>query len=393
MIYSYRPRQLAFFLALLFGILNAAAIAADEAGVRATVAAELPAFNVPVRSVAVAERPILVALTDPDSKAPAPKAVVPPELLQEPPAWPAPAKFFTINQVLAKHRLADNHSASVQLASVDPTGITSDAAPAAASPVQSGEPFGLFAFRAPEGQLWTKWRKVEADISADAPTIARCRAEADQCTPATARFVAIIEQAVKEQGRARLELVNERINDAIRYTTDMAQWHEPDVWSAPLDANGKGSFDTGLGDCEDYAIAKYVALRDAGVPADDLRLMLVHDNYVHMGHAVLAARQDGRWLVLDNRWTRLIEDKKIKDFTPLFALEEDGVKMFAAPYAANAPAGRKTVESDLQLLKIGADAPDAMPGEIAGAMAVDANLPGASALDGAELTDDQTPDR
>ena len=48
---------------------------------------------------------------------------------------------------------------------------------------------------------------------------------------------------------------------AIRYVSDYAQHGEADRWSAPL-----ATFATGKGDCEDYAIAKYVALREAGFP-------------------------------------------------------------------------------------------------------------------------------
>ena len=122
-----------------------------------------------------------------------------------------------------------------------------------------------------------------------------------------------------------------------------------------------GSLNTGLGDCEDYAIAKYVALREAGVAAGDLRLLLVRDNAVRMAHAVLAAHQDGHWLILDNRWTRLIEDTELKQFMPLFALGEHGVKLFAAPYAANRPmAGHDLAMNESeQSIPVGTDTPAA----------------------------------
>jgi hypothetical protein len=112
----------------------------------------------------------------------------------------------------------------------------------------------------------------------------------------------------------------------------MTQWGTPDEWSAPL-AAGKGSFDTGLGDCEDYAIAKYVALRAAGIPAKQLRVLLVRDNIARLDHAVLAANEDGHWYVLDNRWTAAVEDSDVRRFTPLFALDDQGVKLLAVPYA------------------------------------------------------------
>ena len=113
----------------------------------------------------------------------------------------------------------------------------------------------------------------------------------------------------------------------------MTQWGAPDEWSAPF-AAGKGSFDTGLGDCEDYAIAKYVALRAAGIPAKQLRVLLVHDNIARLDHAVLAANEEGHWFILDNRWTAAVEDSDVRRFTPLFALDDQGVKLLAVPYAS-----------------------------------------------------------
>jgi predicted transglutaminase-like cysteine proteinase len=246
---------------------------------------------------------------------------------QTSPAY-APARFFTINQVLAVRNAGAGASSNIQLAAIDAATTATDAAPLPDAHY-SGEPFGLFTFRAPDGLLWAKWRKVQADIRAEAPILAQCQAEPDHCTPAAARFNAVVAEAKTQQGRARIELVNARINEAIHYVSDMAQHGVPDLWSAPLD-----SLTTGLGDCEDYAIAKYVALRDAGVTDSDLHLLLVHDNAVQMDHAVLAVRNDGHWLILDNRWTRLAEDTELRQFAPLFALDEQGVKLFAAPYAA-----------------------------------------------------------
>jgi hypothetical protein len=46
---------------------------------------------------------------------------------------------------------------------------------------------------------------------------------------------------------------------------DLVQYGEVDVWNSPL-----VTFNTAAGDCEDYAIAKYVALQMAGISAEDL---------------------------------------------------------------------------------------------------------------------------
>ena len=49
--------------------------------------------------------------------------------------------------------------------------------------------------------------------------------------------------------------------------------------------------------------------------------------------AVLAPSLEGRWLILDNRRSELIEDSEASSFTPLFAINHRGVQLFAAPYA------------------------------------------------------------
>jgi predicted transglutaminase-like cysteine proteinase len=88
------------------------------------------------------------------------------------------------------------------------------------------------------------------------------------------------------------------------------------------------TFTTRRGDCEDYAIAKYVALKQAGVDDEDLRLIIVRDLVVSENHAVVAARWGGKWFILDNRWLALVEDNEMHRFRPLFILEQDGVKQY-----------------------------------------------------------------
>src|SRR5690606_28580103 len=102
------------------------------------------------------------------------------------------------------------------------------------------------AFRAPDGQLWTKWRGLEAELAIEAKEIAACRGNAAKCTPAAKRYVAILGELTSRQGRARLETANRLMNGAIRYTSDLQQHGSPDRWTAPL-----ASLAAEAGDCED----------------------------------------------------------------------------------------------------------------------------------------------
>jgi predicted transglutaminase-like cysteine proteinase len=241
-----------------------------------------------------------------------------------------PATFFSINAVLAKLDRQRGHGpGATRLASFTRSNLATDAlAPQKEAPPVGKEPFGLFAFRAPEGMLWRNWRGVQADMAREQNVLDRCRADAESCPSYAAQFLRLIDAVKSKSGRAKLEEANRAVNAAIRYVSDYAQFGEADRWSAPL-----ATFATAKGDCEDYAIAKYAALREAGFPEGELRVVLVRDRAVRQDHAVLAARLDDRWLILDNRRPNLLADSDASSFTPLFAINHRGVQLFAAPYA------------------------------------------------------------
>jgi predicted transglutaminase-like cysteine proteinase len=132
-----------------------------------------------------------------------------------------------------------------------------------------------------------------------------------------------VDGARAREGRARLGEINRAINLAIRPMSDLAQWGKIDVWSSPL-----VTFAHGAGDCEDYAIAKFVALREAGVSPDDLRIVIMRDTIHGEDHAVAAARLYGQWLTLDNRRMAMVEDVDVRNYQPTFVIDRDGVKRY-----------------------------------------------------------------
>jgi predicted transglutaminase-like cysteine proteinase len=221
----------------------------------------------------------------------------------------------------------DDVHARIEVSALEPVeqSIKSTAAvgPAVQSPAMT-EPFGMITVPVASGEVMSKWSGVEADIRAEKNILSRCRANAELCPTAAQKFLDIVAQGRAKTGRARVGIINRAINLAIRPMSDFAQWGVIDRWSAPL-----VTFTTGRGDCEDYAIAKYVALKEAGVAAEDLKLVIVRDLAVGGDHAVVAARLDGDWIVLDNRWLTLLEDSQTRQMVPLFVLDQTGVRQFA----------------------------------------------------------------
>lgn len=211
-----------------------------------------------------------------------------------------------------------------QLATLDPT------EPEIAAPLVA-EPFGLAAVRITRGDVLTKWSAVQAQIRAESEVLARCGEGTESCPAAARNFLAIIAQGRALGGRARIGVINRAVNLAIEPMSDLAQWGVLDRWSPPLE-----TFTTGRGDCEDYAIAKYVALTAAGVAAEDVKLVIIRNTAANEDHAVTTARLDGHWVVLDNRSLTLVADADMREAVPLFVLDGDGVRKFAAPVLVSA---------------------------------------------------------
>jgi predicted transglutaminase-like cysteine proteinase len=188
------------------------------------------------------------------------------------------------------------------------------------------EPFGPSTSIVTTGMLPEKWLEVEREIDDERPVLRACEDNRASCrSPTVLDFLAIVDSARTLEGRARFGVINRAINLKIRPMSDLALYGREDVWSSPLATLAQGA-----GDCEDYAIAKFVALQEAGVSPDDLRIVILRDNIRKEDHAVVAARLDGNWLILDNRHFVMPEDHLVRDYyQPIFVLDRDGVKRYA----------------------------------------------------------------
>ena len=197
----------------------------------------------------------------------------------------------------------------------------------------SDEPFELYTTPVYSGGLLKKWLGVAHKLEDERVQLALCDGDRARCvSEAALKFLRIVDRGRQRDGRARLGEINQAINIAIRPMEDLVQYGEVDVWSSPL-----VTFNTGAGDCEDYAIAKYVALQMAGIPAEDLRIVVVLDLNGD-GHAVASVRLDGHWLILDNQQMAMIEDVNARTYRPRFVIDESGVMEYSdAPRLVSAP--------------------------------------------------------
>lgn len=140
----------------------------------------------------------------------------------------------------------------------------------------------------------------------------------EQGTPAIGRLQTVIDNAQNASSIAqKLAVVNRSVNHLIKYRDDKMVWGTQDYWASPAEALAKGQ-----GDCDDYALMKFFALREAGVSADDMRIVILKDNLHNQLHAVLAVNVDGTNYILDNWQDTVFEDTQNPYYKPIFALSE-----------------------------------------------------------------------
>ncbi|MDO8958200.1 MAG: transglutaminase-like cysteine peptidase [Rhodocyclaceae bacterium] len=132
----------------------------------------------------------------------------------------------------------------------------------------------------------------------------------------------------------KVKRVNEFFNRVIQFGEDQAIWGENDYWATPLELMGRG-----IGDCEDFAIAKYFALRSLNVPNERLRITYVKARIggprsdVMQAHMILGYYEDpaGDPVILDNLITEVRPATRRGDLMPIFSFNSEGLWTGAGP--------------------------------------------------------------
>jgi predicted transglutaminase-like cysteine proteinase len=229
-----------------------------------------------------------------------------------PPTYSAPPMTF----------LATNKFEAVSFIEDGTNAATAPSERAERNDEQAAQLFGMKTEPVAAGELPEKWHHVEAAMAQDFAVVAQCRANGI-CPVAAQRLIDIIAEGAGRSGRARVGLINRAADLAIRPVSDEKQWGVADHWSDPFE-----TLLSNRGDCEDYAILKYAALLEAGIPRDDVRIIILKTFFPDENHAAVATRVDGQWLILDNRTLTLVRDTDVTRAIPKFVLDHEGVKRF-----------------------------------------------------------------
>jgi predicted transglutaminase-like cysteine proteinase len=175
---------------------------------------------------------------------------------------------------------------------------------------------GTVEFRAESLAALPQWQRALRQIDEERPTYRSCLSEARSC-PSTG-VLAWQAMLKRQAGRApfdQIQAINRFLNDW-QYRPDLENYGRRDYWATPLE------FLRRSGDCEDYAIIKYVSLRQLGFEADQLRLVVLNDVSRDLAHAVLAVYLDEQVYILDNLTRSVVPQEQISQYVPYYSINE-----------------------------------------------------------------------
>ncbi len=119
----------------------------------------------------------------------------------------------------------------------------------------------------------------------------------------------------------KLEKVNSFFNQ-IPFVSDQLHWQKEDYWATPIEflaSNG--------GDCEDFALAKYFALKMLGVSEKKLNMTYVKAWKLNQAHMVLTyyTTPSAEPLVLDNLLDTIKPATQRPDLLPVYSFNGSGL--------------------------------------------------------------------
>ncbi len=114
--------------------------------------------------------------------------------------------------------------------------------------------------------------------------------------------------------RGKIKTINDFFNK-IPFSDDKQNWKQEDYWATPLELLARNK-----GDSEDYVIAKYFALKTAGIDTKKLYFSYVNSEELKRPHMVLSYFETptSTPFILDNINPKILSASKRSDLTPVY---------------------------------------------------------------------------
>ncbi len=166
---------------------------------------------------------------------------------------------------------------------------------------------------------WPAWQNTLDRHYSEREEIHQCLSDEEACTRRLKGLRHILLKGADLRPEQQIRLVNRYINRQ-HYKDDRisSQSMAGNQWETLTEFLNEG------GDCEDFAVAKYFVLREFGVDAKNMRIVIGRESQRATHHAMLAIRFDeGVWLLENDNTIHRNGYQDINRF--VYAINEQGI--------------------------------------------------------------------
>jgi predicted transglutaminase-like cysteine proteinase len=187
-------------------------------------------------------------------------------------------------------------------------------APVRAETTENGL-FGLMEISSDDLSALPMWQHVMASFPALADAAKECDLHIEKCdTQQMTLWRTKIAELQRSAERIQMLEINRFLND----------WkHLPEEdggirnrWTTPLQFLSHG------GGSRDFAVMKYVSLKELGFDPDAMRIVIANDVLRNKTHAVLSVHYRGKQYILDSLNDTILEERLVNYYLPLYSVNE-----------------------------------------------------------------------
>ncbi len=160
---------------------------------------------------------------------------------------------------------------------------------------------------------WTHVIDSFPDVKKNA---ARCDTDIQNCkSQQMTLWRAKIQELELSTPMAQIREINKFINKW-RRASDSENYQKQDYWASPLE------FITNGGDSEDFAIMKYVSLKELGISPSKMRIVVTNDVLRGVTHAFLSVEEGKNRFVLDSQNDTVLKEDLVNYYIPFYSVNE-----------------------------------------------------------------------
>ncbi|MFC4273432.1 hypothetical protein GQF03_06565 [Sneathiella chungangensis] len=188
-------------------------------------------------------------------------------------------------------------------------------APARAEVTEEGL-FGMVEISSDNLAALPRWLEVMSSFPELAKAASKCDDRIEDCqSQQMTLWRTKIAELQRTNRRAQLQEINRFLN-GWKHIQEEDAAATSDDWATPLQFLSNG------GRSRDFAIMKYVSLKELGFDPDSMRIVVANDVLRNKDHAVLSVSLRGKRYVLDSLNDTILEERLVNYYVPLYSVNE-----------------------------------------------------------------------